>query len=142
MRKKRKPLLNFWEAFEKFPPYYVRLLAKEPGNGGHEAFSDAQIAIAAGLPINRVREIARLTQWDTVPFAEILAFTSACNFDPTNFIDRNRERNYLYICKRREVTPFKYLRKHPKWHSEFLPLVKMLTERFKTAQNPSAPVHV
>ncbi len=46
MRKKRKPPLNVWEAFEAFPPYYVRLLAKEPGNGAHTARSDAEIAIA------------------------------------------------------------------------------------------------
>ena len=139
--KKRRPPLNVWDAFTAFPPYYVRLLAKEPGNGRHTAKSDAEIAIAAGLPINRVREIARLSAWDSVSFAEVLAFTSACNFDPTNFLDRNRERNYRYVCEKRGAMPFRYLRKHPKWHSEFLPLVKLLTARFVGTPQPATPVH-
>lgn len=136
-----KPLTNAWDAFAQFPPYYVRLLAKEPGHGKHTARSDAEIAIAAGITLNRVREISRLSTWDTVLFGEVLAFTLACNFDPTNFKHRNRVKKYHDVCQRRGAAPFKYLRKHPKWDSEFLPLVKLLTVRFTDANNPSAPRH-
>ncbi len=136
-----KSYITYWEAWENYPPYYVRLLAKTQGNGRHNARSDANIAVASGIPINRVREIARLTCWDTVTHAEKLAFTTACEFDPTNADDRQREREYSRVCRIRGAMPFKYLRRHPKWHSEFLPLVKMLAERFTSQQNPTAPVH-
>ncbi len=137
----KETYITFWKAFREYPPYYVRLLAKSQGNGPHEARSDAEIAIASGLPINRVREISRMEQWDTVTYAELLAFTAACSFDPTSSDDRRREKEYSYVCKKRGSMPFQYLRKHPKWHSEFLPLVKLLAARMTATAPAMAPVH-
>lgn len=118
--------MNHWEAWLAFPPYYVRLLAKR----GHElALSDAEIAISSGIDINRVREIKCLTAWDTCTHREMIGYTMACNFDPTNQKHRARAKCYEQACKRRNVLPFQYLRKHPKYESEFLPMIRILKEQ-------------
>lgn len=120
----RRGKVTMREALSRFPPYYVRLLAK---NGG-KALSDAEIAITAGIPINRVREIKFMQNWDHITFQEFDRFVSACNFDPTNPIDRERHYYYERQCTRANLTPFRYARKHPKWESEMLPMLKMLVE--------------
>lgn len=124
--KKGEKEKTFWEALREFPPYYVRLLAKRPAGDGNSAISDAELAIAAGIPLNRIREIAKMHTWDDVKVGELLAITAAANFDPTDFSDRKRATDYLYQIKRRGNEPFRYLRVHPKWESEFLPLIKFL----------------
>ena len=120
---------TFWEALSEYPPYFVRLLAKRSREEGNLAISDAELAIASAIPLTRVREISKLESWDTVMICEMTAFTAACNFDPMNFKDRNRAKQYLYVCKKRKSTPFYYLRKDKKWPTEFLPLIKMLASR-------------
>jgi len=120
--------VTFWEALDKFPPGFVRMLAKN----GADALSDAEVAIGSGLTIDRVRQIKFLPTWQTVPLGEICAFFLACNFDPTNAEDRNRVYQYEYVCKKRKTIPFQYLRKHPKWESEFLPLVKEFQSRLRS----------
>ncbi len=117
---------TFWECWQRFPPYYVRMLAK---NGHATALTDADIAIASGIDINRVREIKCMTSWDTVPMGEILRFTTACNFDPTRSKDRSRAHNYERVCQQRNVIPFLYLRRSPKWDSELLPVMRILQEK-------------
>ncbi len=119
--------MNHWEAWLAFPPYYVRLLAKRGARG--IALSDAEIAISSGIDINRVREIKCLTAWDTVTHREMLGFTMACNFDPTNQKHRARAKCYEQACKTRNSLPFQYLRIHPKFESEFLPLIRILKEQ-------------
>jgi hypothetical protein len=133
LKSKKKPL-GFWEVLTEFPPYYVRCLAKnpKPGRGADLAISDADIAIVADLEINRVREISRMTDWKEVRITEFLAFTTACNFDPTDSNDRRRAYQYEYICTKRKVVPFGYLRSSPKWESEFLPLVKIIMSRLRS----------
>lgn len=132
--KAKKKTLTFWDILKEFPPYYVRILAKNPrpGRGTDLAISDADVAIGSGLEISRVREISRLTDWNEVTIAEFLAFTTACNLDPTNSTDRRRSYQYEYICTKRKVIPFGYLRSSPKWESEFLPLVKLMKLRLKS----------
>lgn len=118
-----------WEHLEKFPPIYVRLLAKKPQSGtGQLAIADADLAILSGIPLARVREISRMANWDGVSYAEMRAFLHACNFDPTNVRHRNRVCNYENICQKRNKPPFHYLMRSPKWESEFLPLVRMLPD--------------
>lgn len=118
--------VTFWESLQQFPPYYVRMLAKI---GHATALSDADIAIASGLDINRVRQIKCLTSWDGVSVGELLRFSTACNFDPTRSKDRLRAHNYERVCLKRNVIPFLYLRKSPKWESELLPVLRILQER-------------
>lgn len=127
--------MTFWAAMQAFPPYYVRMLAK---TGHSTALSDADIAIASGIEINRVREIKCLSSWDDVTFGEILRFTTACNFDPTRQKDRARAHNYERVCQKRNAMPFQYLRKSPKWESELLPVLRLLQQRFYPTKQSSA----
>lgn len=114
---------TFWAFLAAYPPPFCRLFGKEKGGGTAEmAITDAMVALRTGMPIDRVRHIARQESWDEVPLGEIKKFLQACNFDPTNSMHRIRINNYEKLCKQRKVVPFRYLRKSPKWESEFLPL--------------------
>lgn len=139
MAETRNP--SHWRAFEEFPPYYVRLLAKRVGAGRSRdlAIDDTELAIRSGIPLDRLREIYRAENWDSVTHGEILAYTVACNFDPTNTKDRQRVRQYLYVCLKRKVRPFQYLWNSPRMESEFLPLIQLLASRKKSspASSPS-----
>lgn len=128
-----------WRVFEDFPPYYVRLLAKRVGAGRDKnlAIDDEELAIRSGIPLDRLREIYRAEAWDGVTHSEMLNFTVACNFDPTNPRDRQRIRQYEYICLKRKVRPFQYLRNSPKWESVFLPLIQLLASRRKSSSQSS-----
>jgi hypothetical protein len=118
---------GLWSYFDGFPPPFVRLLAKYPGSGMRDmAVADAEIALRANMTITRVREISRTPSWDGITTGEMRRFFSACNFDPTKARDRQRVYQYQRICQIRQSDPFQYLRRSPKWESEFLPLVKML----------------
>ncbi len=118
-----------WTHLEKFPPPYVRLLAKRRGGGTSDmAIPDAEIAVRADMEIDRVREISRSSSWDEIPLGELRRFLIACDFDPTNADDRQRVSVYESICTKRNTVPFHYLRRSPKWESEFLPLVRMLPQ--------------
>lgn len=126
--KPRKKHMTFWEALETHPPYYVRMLAKR---GHNKALSDAEVAIASGIEINRIREIKFMLNWHDVTYREILAFTAACNFDPTDSRHRQHVKRYENICRIRNATPFQYLMVHPKYESEFLPLIRILKAQFR-----------
>lgn len=128
-----------WEFFEAYPPPYCRLLAKEPGGGTADmAVTDAELAIRSGIPINRVREISRLDSWASVPLDEARRFFAACNFDPTSAQDRSRVNNYEKICTKRKSVPFHYLRRSPKWETEFLPLL-LIVSRIMTSRSGLLP---
>lgn len=115
--------MTWWGALRYYKPCYVRLLAKE---GHSRALTDAEIAIASGIDLNRVREINRMISWDNVTVGEMLRYVTACNFDPMSSIDRARCKKYDYTCKKRNIIPYHYLRKCPKWESEILPVLRVL----------------
>lgn len=119
---------TFWEALRQYPPWYVRLMAKA---GRAAVMSEVDIAIASGIEINRLREIIGGNDYEGVTLGEMRHFFAACKFDPTATRDRNRARNYDFICKTRGALPFRYLRKSPKWESEILPILKRLKERWE-----------
>lgn len=135
----RQRKATFWDQIGQYPPYYVRMLAKNSSTGRlAAALSDAEIAIASGIPLPRIRQIVRLTAWAEVTLGEMMSFTIACNFDPTDFNDRRRVASYEYACTKRKTTPFSYLRKSPQWESEILPLLKIAaTQRTRPASVPS-----
>lgn len=129
-----------WEYFEAYPPPYCRMLAKKPGSGLCDmAVTDAELAIRANIPISRIREISQLESWADVPMDEMRRFFDACNFDPTNASHRQRIRTYEYKCKTRKCAPFNYLRKSPKWETEFLPLL-LLVNRIMKSRSESLPL--
>lgn len=125
----RKPR-SFWEILEAYPPYYYRLWAKR---SPRVALTDAEIAIASGIDLNRVRAIFRMENWHAVAVGELLSLMAACNFDLLDRRQRHRAAHYDYICKKRNVTPFQWLRESPKWESEFLPLIRQMQSRVKSA---------
>jgi hypothetical protein len=126
----RKPPETLWRVLEEFPPYYVRILAKRPGSGLRDlGLTDADIAIASNIPLSRVREICRMTNWHECFVGEVLAFTLACNFDPANPSDRRRVHQYQYLAKKRGYRPFQWLKMSPKYESETLPLLQLLREK-------------
>lgn len=122
-----------WEYLDAFPPPYCRCLAKEPGSGRCDmAVTDAELAIRSGIPIDRVREISRMENWDAVSLGEMRAFFKGSNFDPTNAECRQRISQYQHKCQTRKTVPFLYLRKSPKWETELLPLLLMALRIMKS----------
>lgn len=114
--------MNPWTVLEENPPWTVRLMARRKiRTKTVVALSDAEVAIAANMTIDRVRGISHLSSWDGVPVGEVRAFCRACNFDPFSPKDLNRRNSYLRSAK------FTYLRKSPWWDCTFKPLI----ERFK-----------
>ena len=109
-----------WGLVDKYPPHLVRLLAKRrTGAKQIAALSDEDIAIMSQIPLDRVREIYRSSEWKC-SVQEMRAFCSACDFDPENSIDRNRLSAYK---NQRGGPKFTYLRKSPWWSSVFKPLI-------------------
>ena len=88
------------------------------------AVSLQEIAIAAGMPLHRVQQIAHSLTWENVTISEAERFILGCNFDPLNPADRNRQSAYERSCQNR--SPFAFLRKSPLWVTEFLPLIESL----------------
>lgn len=129
-----------WEYIEAFPPPYCRCFGKREGSGRADmAITDAELAIGANIPIDRVREISRMTTWQGVPFDEMQRFFVGCKFDPTNSVHRHRITEYQKICKKRKVVPFQYLRLSPKWETEFLPLLVMVQKIMRSKIESSKP---
>lgn len=129
---------TLWQVLEKYPPYYCRIIAKKPGSGLRDlGLTDSDIAIHSGIPLSRVREICRMTDWLDCTVAEIHAFTLACNFDPANPEDRSRIAQIEYVCKKRGTKPFQYLKKSPRYESETLPLLQLLKQ--KLMPTPATP---
>ena len=128
-----------WDYLDAFPPPYCRLLGKEPGGGtGDMAISAATLAIRAEIPLERIWEICHEETWDDVSTGEMRRFFKANNFDPTNAVDRARVSRYETVCQQRKSTPFCYLRRSPKWETEFLPLL-LLAARIMKSKNGLLP---
>jgi len=118
--------INFWRAMSSHPPALIRLYARKVRGRTIEAITGEEIAIVSGIPLDRVQEISALTNWDSVTIPEAERFCLACNFDPTSARDRNRERAYSRTCRRPNRPRFLWLKNHPKYRSEFLPLIEVL----------------
>lgn len=117
---------NPWEILVKYPPVFVRLYAKErAGSRMHCALSDQEIAIRGQLDLEKVRAISKMTSWDNVRVGDARKFCKGCNFDPFNYLDRNRISAYS-----RKGT-YAFLRRSDHWETTFLPLIKI----FQDAQN-------
>ena len=125
----RNGKLNPWQILTKYPPVFVRLYAKErSGERVHCALSDQEIAIRSGLGLDRVKQISRLTSWDSVTIGDARSFCMGCNFDPFSYTDRNRLTAYT-----RKGT-YAFLRNSSHWKTTFQPLIKILQDA-QIAQN-------
>ena len=113
---------NPWRILEKFPPVLVRLLAKKAVATKHvRAVSDEEIAIRAGLTLDKVRHISKQTSWDKIPIGDAEKFCTGCGFDPFNCYDRNRAMAY-----NRTQPSYTYLKVSPYWMTTFKPLIAIL----------------
>lgn len=119
--------INFWRAFADHPPALVRLYARRRIGRAIEAITAEEIAITSGIPLARVQEISSKLTWDEVSIAEAERFCLGAGFDPTSAKDRNRERSYSLKCRQLKLNrPFPWLKRHPRFTSEFLPLIVAL----------------
>lgn len=119
-----------------YPPIKVRLLAHTKENRP-VWISDAELAITSGLPLSRVQDIGRMTNWDNITFSEMRKFCAGCRFDPTAPTDRQRVADYEYQCLRRQSQPMQWLRRSPRYETEALPLIRLLSA---TDQSPAQHV--
>lgn len=120
----KKPTTTPWDYFTKFPPWFVRLLARRKVRTKCVvAMGDEEIAIAAGMSVDRVRAIYNQRSWANVPLNEIRAFFAACQFDPFECTHRNRAYAYLAAVKSGRCSGYSYLKKSPWWKTTFEPLI-------------------
>jgi len=117
--------INFWRAFADHPPALIRLYARRRNGRTVEAITAEEIAITSGIPLSRVQEISAKVEWEGVSLAEAERFCAGANFDPTSAKDRNRERAYNLKCHQNRPR-FQWLKRHPRFVSEFLPLIVAL----------------
>jgi hypothetical protein len=118
-----------WKFLASYPPAKIRLMARRRMAGKTvRAVSLQEIAIASGLRLARVKVISQQLDWVGVDILEAERFCAACNFDPLNPDDRNRQFAYERSCKTRKRR-FAFLRKSPWWETEFLPLIESLRHR-------------
>ena len=120
---------TLWPHIEKYSPLMVRLLAHRPVRESTRvcmALTDTEVAIAAGLTLDRIRQISRMMDWSQVKVGEMRAFFTACGFDPTIGAHRGRVSDYESKCLKRNSRPFQWLHRSPVYTEEFLPLIKKL----------------
>lgn len=125
MRNQGRKTINFWQAFAEAPPALIRLYARKRKGKTVEAITAEEIAIVSGIPLSRVQQISSQTDWTGISLAEAQAFCIGADFDPTSARDRNRERSYSRKCIQNRPR-FQWLKRHPKFESEFRPLIVLL----------------
>ena len=134
----KPPVDKFWSYLDDFPPLKVRIMAHRTRGMSTRtcmALTDAEVAIAAGMPIERVRAISRMLDWSAVRVGEMKAFCQACDFDPTSATHRNRLRDYESKCLLRNSRPFQWLHNSPVYEEEFLPLIRKLSRSLSPNQH-------
>ena len=123
--------MKTWGLIDEYPPGLIRCLARQSLGGKRvKAISDAEIAISAGLTVDRVQEIYYSKTWDDVPVKDMIAFCGGCMFDPLNATHRNRARAYY---NQKSGPKFTYLKKSPWWNSIFLPLIIQMRQLHETS---------
>lgn len=124
-----------WKYLEKYPPPFVRLMARRKISGSHiAALSDEEVAISSGLPSERITEISKSRNWDDVSVGEIRSFCKGCNFDPFDALDRNRVSAYMRkLGNTPEKSRLVYLKRDQSlWRNVFIPLLKTLKDAEKS----------
>lgn len=129
-----------WAYLSAYSPLMVRLCARRPIGGKHvAAMSTQEIALSSGLPAARIAEISLSLTWDDVTISEARRFCSACNFDPTRRLDRDKQARYVIACRKNPNRIPHYLRVSPHWESEFVHLLRHLqTSSESSSGEPSS----
>lgn len=117
--------INFWASFATHPPALIRLLARKRRGRNVVAVTAEEVALTSGIPLARIQEISKQTNWEGVSIAEAERFCLGCGFDPTSAKDRNRKRAYEATCRTNRPR-FLWIKNSPRFESEFLPLIVAL----------------
>lgn len=134
----RPPVATHWSYLDEFPPIRVRIMARRSmGRSSRNcvALSNAEVAIASGLPLERIRAISFMLDWSDIRIGEARAFCQACGFDPASSRDRKRLFNYELMCLQRQSRPFQWLHNSPVYNEEFLPLIRKLSRNLSPNQH-------
>lgn len=121
-----------WQRLKDHPPILVYLYARRSltrGSPKVAALSLEEVSIGAAIPLGRVTDISWQTDWNGISIPEAERFCAACNFDPLNANDRNRNNTYIRVCQSNPASLYAYLKKSPLWKTEFLPRLKLLKSR-------------
>lgn len=113
---------------EAFPPLKVRLMAKTDAIHVPVAITHAEFAIAGGFTLQRVLELSRMMNWDEMTLGEFKRFCAVCGFNPLSARDRARLSDYESKCIHRQSRPFQWLTRSPAYQTEFLPLIRLLSQ--------------
>lgn len=123
------PISSPWPHLAAYPPIKVRLLAQVAGGRYHRAITNAEIAISGGFSLQRVEELSRMFDWESVTINELKRFCAACRFDPLLAAHRHRVADYEAKCLKRQSKPFQWLSRSPSYPTEFLPLIRLLHQQ-------------
>ena len=135
MPKKMKPL-TYQTRFRRFPPFVIRLLAREgtvrrtgtrAGFHYRRALTTAEIAERSGLPVGKVDEISRLDTWQHFPFGDqfMEPFLRGCNCDLNSRDWLGDAKDVLRRFGTNKALP-KYLGESPEYEEKLLPLLTMM----------------
>jgi len=78
--------------FDEFPPFMVRILARQREGARRTPLCVDDIAKACGKSRRWVNYVSRLDSWDTMTYAAMKRFARACQMDPAKLY---RDREYL-----------------------------------------------
>ena len=97
--------------------------------------TDQEIAVKAGLSVDRIREITMLDAWSSVPLGEIQKYCQGCRFDILSSKDRQRAKVYVWkVCN--GDLDFSYLKRDPeRWANFYQPLMARALNALKTVEN-------
>lgn len=119
----KKTRISFWRRANQFPPYVVRLLARDD----KALLSNAEIGRRCGVSEFEVASMSREKSWDAIPLGLVRKFLVACRCDFEDHADMKRVTTYLKGKKRNgaRIPPqYNYLRQSPEWASFYEPLIR------------------
>lgn len=114
--------LRFREKLERYPPLVCRILARKTVNKRTVAIRTSEIVHESGLSFERVMEISRMMEWDTVPVGEMYMFMRGCNVD----IETRDGQRFQYDYSRKMSRIPQYVIKSPEFQKVYVPLLQQL----------------
>lgn len=99
---------------------WARLLARIPHG---RPLTDAEIAIASGLTVDRVFLLQHMTDWSQVSLVEAERFLRGCGIDFCDPAKMTRIKCYIPRPGKKTPVTFKYLRISPEWTTKYKPLM-------------------
>jgi len=117
-----------WERLDKFPPLFLRLLARHPRG---KPLTTLEISKRSGLSALEVHAMSWHTDWRGIDIPTARAYMAGVGIDLTCRKDVRRIRMYIRSAPKDPRMRFPYLRKSPEWESFYLPLLVTLLKHLK-----------